>query len=113
MSTSDFFDAARKLKRELAGASLTQAEVDAFNAIIETWHPAATSGVNPTALTDEAEFFKTVQRADAAAGRGLSGIAAGVRRCALAAELGGLRARHRMARDGRKDGTGQRSLLAG
>jgi hypothetical protein len=41
VSAEAFFDAARALKREQTGevAGLTQAEVDAFNAIIATWKP--------------------------------------------------------------------------
>ena len=42
MSVADFFDAARALKREWTGTGqgLSQAEVDALNAIIATWGPA-------------------------------------------------------------------------
>lgn len=42
MSVEDFFDAARALKRQMTGkqaVGLTQAEVDAFNAIICAWVP--------------------------------------------------------------------------
>lgn len=43
MSAAAFFDAARALKRELTGKpdGLTQAEVDAFNAILLLWQPDA------------------------------------------------------------------------
>ena len=40
MSAEAFFDAARVHKRELTGLPLTQADVDAFNAIIGAWKPA-------------------------------------------------------------------------
>lgn len=43
MSVADFFDAARNLKREMGGQGLTQAEVDALNAIIATW-----GGIKPS-----------------------------------------------------------------
>lgn len=41
MSAEAFFDAARALKREKTGKpdGLTQAEVDAFNAILDLWQP--------------------------------------------------------------------------
>lgn len=59
MTVAAFFDASRSLKRELKGDGLTQAEVDALNAVIEPWGHAATA--NPTALQDAAAFFKSVR----------------------------------------------------
>jgi lysozyme len=44
MSVADFFDAARALKREMTDEGLTQAEVNALNAIIDQW----TVGLQPS-----------------------------------------------------------------
>lgn len=59
MSADAFFDAARTLKRELTGEGLTQAEVDALNAIIGSWRRKLPP--NPTALSDAQAFFKVVR----------------------------------------------------
>lgn len=59
MSADAFFDAARALKRELAGDGLTQEEVDALNAIISQWRRKVSP--NPTALADAQAFFKAVR----------------------------------------------------
>lgn len=60
MSVVAFFDAARSLKRELGGGGLTQAEVDALNAIITPWGHKPV--VNPTALSDAGAFFAAVRK---------------------------------------------------
>lgn len=64
MSAAAFFDAARALKRELTGfqaTGLTQAEVDALNAVIAEWgHERSKS---PTALSDGSKFFAAVRSA--------------------------------------------------
>lgn len=61
MSIEAFFTEARNLKRELTGSGLSQAEVDALNAIIEPWGHKPV--VNPTALGDGGEFFSAVRKA--------------------------------------------------
>lgn len=73
MSLVDFFDAARSLKRDLTGEGLSQADVDAFNAIINGWKapvssaPAASDApsgrLNPTALADGDAFFASIRSA--------------------------------------------------
>jgi putative chitinase len=64
MSAAAFFDAARALKRELTGGpdGLTQSEVDALQAIIGAWGPAAAAPANPTALSDAGTFFASVRQ---------------------------------------------------
>src|SRR5688500_12243455 len=42
VSLQAFFDAARDLKRELSGSGLSQADVDALNAVIGAWPPLPT-----------------------------------------------------------------------
>jgi hypothetical protein len=61
VSIEAFFTEARNLKRELTGSGLSQAEVDALNAIIEPWGHKPV--VNPTALGDGGEFFSAVRKA--------------------------------------------------
>lgn len=61
MSLADFWDAARALKRATTGEGLTQQEVDAFNAILETWKPCGSDGV--CALGDPAKFFGALRTA--------------------------------------------------
>src|SRR5690242_10345977 len=63
MSAAAFFDAARALKRELSGTAegLSQAEVDALNAIILRWGSDAVHP-NPTALSNGAAFFASVRK---------------------------------------------------
>lgn len=56
MSAEAAWDAIRAYKRELTGDGLSQADVDAINAIFVTWHPNADR--NPTALGDAAKFFQ-------------------------------------------------------
>lgn len=67
MSVAAFFDAARALKREMAGnaaTGLTQDEVDGFNAIIGSWQPIViTAPRNPTALSDAGAFFSSLRTA--------------------------------------------------
>jgi hypothetical protein len=58
MSAAAFFDAARALKRELTDEGLSQADVDALNAVILKWGSDASR--NPTALGDGAKFFQSV-----------------------------------------------------
>jgi putative chitinase len=60
MSAAAFFDAARELKRELTGEGLSQAEVDALNAIIAGWVPSDIK--NPTALSDAGAFFDAIRK---------------------------------------------------
>lgn len=69
MSLALFFDAARNLKRELAGGTgaLTQDEVDALNAVIGTWKQAAPS--NPITLADAGAFFAGVRASFGALGQ--------------------------------------------
>ena len=59
MSAEAFFDAARAYKRELTGDALSQADVDALNAVIAAWKPS--DGKNPTALSDAASFFASLR----------------------------------------------------
>jgi hypothetical protein len=74
VSAEAFFDAFRAQKRELTGdasATLTQADVDAVNAIFATWaKPEPGPGANPTALSDEAAFFTFVRKAFGALSEG-------------------------------------------
>jgi predicted chitinase len=88
VSLVDFFDSFRALKREITGEPLSQADVDAFNAIITGWkapqaapdasgsasgtHPVSDSqsasgapsgGLNPTALADGSKFFASIRSA--------------------------------------------------
>jgi hypothetical protein len=62
MSDTEFYNAARALKRELTGnplIGLEQSEVDAFKAIFASWDAKAPK--NPTALSSAAEFFKDLR----------------------------------------------------
>jgi hypothetical protein len=61
MSVEAAFDALRSYKRELTGEGLSEADVEAFNAIFATWHAPETPA-NPTALTDASKFFAAVRR---------------------------------------------------
>jgi hypothetical protein len=61
MSAEAFFDAARALKRGMNGEGLSQADVDAFNAVIAGWGRAPT--LSPAALGDGAKFFLSVRSA--------------------------------------------------
>lgn len=57
MSDVAFFDVARALKRERSGEGLSQADVDAFNAIITSWSPQAHRLAKP------ASFFGAIRTA--------------------------------------------------
>jgi hypothetical protein len=57
MSAAAFFDAARELKRELTTEGLSQADVDALNAIIGQWTPQSET----TGLSDAPAFFVAVR----------------------------------------------------
>jgi hypothetical protein len=57
MSAEAAFDGLRAYKRELTGEGLSQADVDAINAIFATWQPSH----NPTALGDGAKFFDAIR----------------------------------------------------
>jgi hypothetical protein len=55
VTEAEFFDAARRLKRELTGAGLTQAEVDAFRKVIAAWN------VTPAKLAHPETFFSHIR----------------------------------------------------
>jgi putative chitinase len=61
VTVAAFFDAARELKRELGGGGLSQAEVDALNAVIASW--GKVDALSPTALSDGPAFFGSVRAA--------------------------------------------------
>jgi putative chitinase len=67
VTVAAFFEAARTLKRELVGKSLSQADVNALNAVVGTWKPAQAApeaspgaNLNPAALSDADAFFAAV-----------------------------------------------------
>jgi putative chitinase len=64
LSAAAFFSSARSLKRELMAnqsVGLTQAEVDALNAIIKAWGPA--QAAQPTDLLDAGSFYASLRAA--------------------------------------------------
>jgi predicted chitinase len=58
VSAEAAFDVLRSYKRELTGEGLSQADVDALNALFATWKPALS---NPRALSDAAKFYDVVR----------------------------------------------------
>lgn len=64
MSAEALYDAARAYKRELTGEGLSQADVDAFNAILAAWKPAEKpqDGAGPShGLRDVGAFYEALR----------------------------------------------------
>lgn len=62
MTAQAFFDAARQHKRELTGEGLSQADVDALNAVIGAWGPiSAPSGAETAPNAQPSAFFDALR----------------------------------------------------